>query len=181
MEAASGGDREAFTELVRRYERPLYAFALRLGGDRTAAEDLFQETWLRVFRGRGTYHAGRRVSPWLHGIMLNAWRDTRPRGSEEPLSPEGAEGSPVSAWGAQDPARSPDEALLAREQEQQVLGALAHLPEEQRVVVLLRHYQGLRLAEIAQVLGCPVGTVKSRLHGALKTLAPLLRAEPPEM
>lgn len=169
MELFLDGDQEALETLVRRYQEPLFAFAVRKLGDRTAAEDAFQETFLRVYRRRATYQPGRRFRSWVYSICLNVCRDVLRKGqrrrevplSQNPSSPDASAGPAEQALNLLEVAR--------------VRHALAQLPKGQSDVVLLAHYQGLAYGEIAQVLNIPVGTVKSRNFNAMRSLLRVLR------
>jgi RNA polymerase sigma-70 factor (ECF subfamily) len=161
VRAVGKGDRAALAELCGRGERPLYRF-LHRSGARDDADDLFQETWLRVVRGAPRFDAERRFSTWLFQIALNLTRDLgrrRARSGSEPAA------EPVDAEGADRMERAIDARRL-----------LDALPDAQREVVVLRMFADLGEEECAEVLRCPRGTVKSRLHLAVKRLAELARA-----
>ncbi len=161
--AVASGDGEALRELCRRYEKPLYQFLVRHTGGRDA-DDLYQETWLRVVRAAGRFDPARRFSTWLFQIAVNLCRDWRRRAPPEPVDPATVElvaGGPGSA--------------AATEAALDVRRLLAALPEAQRSAVLLRYYHDLSEAEVADILGCPRGTVKSRLHHAMARLLELTR------
>jgi RNA polymerase sigma-70 factor (ECF subfamily) len=156
------GEEPALAELLRRYERPLSRFLFRQTGGRDV-EDLYQETWLRVVRGAERFDAGRRFSTWLFQIAVNLCCDWRRRGVPE-----------VAA--------APAEVESAAEQPRLEAGMdaerlLALLPEPQREVLILRYYHDLPEAEIAAILDCPKGTVKSRLHNAVARLSEVVRKE----
>jgi RNA polymerase sigma-70 factor (ECF subfamily) len=158
------GDERALRELLRRYQRPLSSFIYRHTGGRDV-EDLYQETWLRVLRGAARFDRAKRFSTWLFQIAVNLCRDWHRR-------------APVNV-NAQFPANA---AATARELERSeaALDAarlLMQLPEPQREVLILRFYHDLTEEEVATVLDCPKGTVKSRLHNALVRLAALVREE----
>src|SRR5262245_13269878 len=157
--AVASGDTRALEELMRRYQRKLHAFLYRWTAGRDV-DDLHQETWLRVVRAAPRFDARRRFSTWLFQIALNLCRDWHRRPPPEPVDPASVE--------CADPAPSPDAALDAQR-------LLAALPEAQRSAVILRYYHDLGEDEMAAVLGCPPGTVKSRLHGAVRRLAELAR------
>jgi RNA polymerase sigma-70 factor (ECF subfamily) len=159
--AVAAGDETALAELCRRYERPLYQFLYRhtLGRD---VEDIFQETWLRIVRASPRFDRRRRFSTWMFQIAVNLCRDWRRREPPAPVDPASAEKPPACSDG---PKRV--EAALDAER------LLAALPEPQRSVVVLRYYHDLGEAEVAEILGCPRGTVKSRLHHAMARLAAL--------
>ncbi len=163
------GDERALAGLLARWDRPLHAFITRhTGGDERDVEDLRQETWLRVVRAADRFDPGRRFSTWLFQIALNLCRDRARRAVETPLSPDDTERALGDGNGRPPP--SPDELLDAR-------SLLAQLPEAQRSTVILRYYHGLSEEETAAVLGCPRGTVKSRLHQAVARLLELTAGE----
>lgn len=155
--------------LVRRYEKPLYSFAFRSVGNAAAAEDAFQETFLKVLRKRDTYKVGALFRPWLYRICLNICRDwhrARARRPERELPAE----MPLV-----DPAPGPEavsaQAMLA----QRIREAIEALPDKHRDVFVLQYYQNLPYAEIGEILDLPVGTVKSRVFHASQKLAQSLR------
>jgi RNA polymerase sigma-70 factor (ECF subfamily) len=168
-------DPEAFARLVERWEEPIQRLCTRITGDPHRAEDLTQETFARIYARRADYRAGARFSTWLWRIALNLCYDdlrrTRRRG-ETALEPEPDDATaPILAT----PAAAPDDASLARETGDLVRAALQRLPEPLRSVLVLRHYEDLKFREIAEVLGIPEGTVKSRTVEALTRLGALLR------
>jgi RNA polymerase sigma-70 factor, ECF subfamily len=163
------GDPEAFAELVRRWERPIQGLCGRMTGDAHEGEDLTQEVFARVFARRKDYEPGRKFSTWLWRIALNLCHDQRRRVSrrgEVELEDEEFEGPRIQAF---EP--GPDEQLDAQERAAGVRAALLNLPETHRAVLVLREYEGLKLREIAEVLGVPEGTVKSRIADALSRLS----------
>jgi len=147
------GDQDALAELCRRYERPLYHFIARHTGGRDV-EDLYQETWLRAVRAAPRFDPSRRFSTWVFQIAVNLCRDWHRRPPPEPVEPDDNLASTSDA---------PEARIDARR-------LLAALPEAQRTVLLLRYYHGLSEEEAAEVLACPRGTVKSRLHAARERL-----------
>jgi RNA polymerase sigma-70 factor (ECF subfamily) len=153
------GDEQALRELLRRYERPLSHFIYRHTGGRDV-EDLYQETWLRVVQHAARFDRSRRFSTWLFHIAVNLCRDWHRRAPPEPVEP---------------PRDSGADDLPAAEARLDAQRLLSTLPELQREVVLLRYYQDLTEDEVAQILDCPKGTVKSRLHNALARLAAVVR------
>jgi RNA polymerase sigma-70 factor (ECF subfamily) len=161
--AVAAGDEPALEELCRRYERPLHHFLYRFTGGRDV-DDLYQETWIRAVRAAPRFDPTRRFSTWLFQIAINLCRDWHRRPPPEPVAPARAEAG-VSALGS---AERIEAAVDARR-------LLAALPEAQRSVVILRYYHGLTEAEAAEILGCPRGTVKSRLHHAMARLGALAR------
>ena len=161
------GQSEALGPLIFRYEKRLFGLAMRILGNAAAAEDTFQETFLRVYQKRLSYRPGSPFRPWVYRICLNLCRDlcrSRQRRPQSELSQE-----------LRDPQLGPQEkaeqSLLAA----RVAEAVAELPEKQREVFLLSFYQQLSQAEVAEILEIPIGTVKSRLFHASRTLADKLR------
>jgi RNA polymerase sigma-70 factor (ECF subfamily) len=165
MTAVAHGDQRALAELLRRWEWPLQQFIARHTGGRDV-DDLFQETWLKIVRAAPRFDPQRRFSTWLFQVAVNTCRDWHRRRPPEP-----AEVVDGAAPGG-DPAEGVAAALDADR-------LLAALPADQRAVVLLRYYHDLGEAEVAEVLGCPRGTVKSRLHHAIARLARLARGGEP--
>jgi RNA polymerase sigma-70 factor (ECF subfamily) len=158
-----GGDVRAFEELVRRHRTPVFSFLLRLAGDRARAEDLCQETFLRVVAAAERWEPRALFRTWLYAVARNQALDEARRQAfrrTEPLD------DPAAA--SDDPA--PDRAAEAALVRPKLEAALAGLPGEQREVFLLREHAGLRFHEIAEVTGVPENTVKSRMRYALEAL-----------
>jgi RNA polymerase sigma-70 factor (ECF subfamily) len=155
------GDEAALRELLTRYERPLSHFIFRHTGGRDV-EDLYQETWIRVVQHARRFDPAKRFSTWMFQIALNLCRDWHRRARADPDSAAGATAS-VN--------------LERREAALDAAALLAALPEPQREVIILRYYHDLSEEETAAVLGCPKGTVKSRLHNALARLTAMVREE----
>ncbi|MBI3929790.1 MAG: RNA polymerase sigma factor [Armatimonadetes bacterium] len=169
MERLKEGDSSMLEPLVRRYERPLFAYACRVLRDRERAQDVFQETFVRVFRRRETFREGARFRPWLYQICLNLCRDAlrkQSRQSETELKDE----LPLP-----DTRPGPEEYSQRKALAEQVRAAIMGLPDKHREVLLLVQYQGLSYPEIADMLDIPVGTVKSRVFHAYKKLASELK------
>jgi RNA polymerase sigma-70 factor (ECF subfamily) len=171
------GQAEAFGQLVRRYERELYGYLRRYLGDGCLAEDVFQNTFLQVYVKSGQYEPGRPVRPWLYTIATNQAIDAlRRNGRHQAVSLD----EPRADGGEGELARlmemlhsrgpSPVESASAAERREQVRAGVERLPDFLKQVLILAYYQGLKYREIADVLGVPVGTVKSRLHAALVKL-----------
>ncbi len=158
--AVARGDGRGLEELCRRYERPLYQFIGRHTAGRDV-EDLYQETWLRVVRAAHRFDARRRFSTWLFQIAVNLCRDWHRRPPPDPIDPLVADARPGAPAAV-------DAALDARR-------LLAAFPEAQRSAVILRYYHDLSEDEVAAALGCPRGTVKSRLHHAMRRLLEMAR------
>ena len=160
MQRVQGGDAAALGELLGRWRSRLYAFLSRRAGE--AADDLFQETWLRVVRAAGSFDPGRRFSTWLFQIANNLCRDRARRRAVE----EGWRES-MRSDARHESAPRPAPALDLRIDMHRRVSAL---PERLREVLLLRYYHQLSEEEIAEIVGIPRGTVKSRLHHAVRAL-----------
>jgi RNA polymerase sigma-70 factor, ECF subfamily len=179
------GRRDAFAVLVRRYERELYGYLRRYLNDGTLAEDVFQNTFLQVYVKIKSYEPGRRVRPWLYAIATNQAIDAmRRNGRHQAVSlqliredSDSSESEDLTGiLGSKD--ASPQELIEAEERRQAVRAAVDDLPDFLRQVVILGYYQGLQYQEIADIVGIPLGTVKSRLHTALKRLQETWTASP---
>jgi RNA polymerase sigma-70 factor, ECF subfamily len=172
-----GGRREAFGVLVRRYEGELYGYLRRYLGDASLADDVFQNTSLQVFTKAAQYEPGRPVRPWLYTIATNQAIDAlRRQGRHNAVSldqdREEATGAELSQLVGLLETRGPGplDQLQGEERRQLVRAGVERLPEFLKQVVILAYYQGLKYRDIADILGIPVGTVKSRLHAALVRL-----------
>jgi RNA polymerase sigma-70 factor (ECF subfamily) len=158
MTAVASGDETALAVLIDRYATSLHAYLLRHSGSREDADDLLQEAWVRVARAAKSFDTARRFRSWVYGIATNLARDLfRRRMTRESALRDLATHPPV----APDTHLGESGELQAR---------IADLPENMRAVVLLRYYEGMSEAEMAEALDVPTGTVKSRLHAALRKL-----------
>jgi RNA polymerase sigma-70 factor (ECF subfamily) len=156
------GDRNAFEILYRRYSRPVFGLALRRLGDRGRAEDAVQETFASVWRAAGSYRPERGPgAPWLYAVARNAIVDNGRARREPPI--EGVE----EKAGDETPADRAEAGWVAW----RVHRALAELPENERVVIELAYWRGRSQSEIAELLGIPLGTVKTRTRTGLARLA----------
>jgi len=172
------GDRSAFEELVHRYERELFGYLRNYLGDADLAEDVFQQTFLRVYLKSDQFANDRKFRPWLYAVATNQAIDSRRRTVRQRMASldrqisgedESAGGSFGDLFG--DSCDTPAEESELLEQRAAIRDAVDELPEQTRQVVLLVYFQGLKYREAAEVLGVPVGTVKSRLHGAIQKLS----------
>jgi RNA polymerase sigma-70 factor (ECF subfamily) len=165
-----GGDAESFNQLVVRWERPIYALAYRVIGREEDARDVCQETFLRAFRALGGFKGQAKFSSWLYRIALNLCRDWIRRQRRTPVAeaPEGVDLLDLAA--EQAPSESVEELVARRELGRAVAKAMAALPEDQRTAIILKEYHGLTFQEIADLLGCPLSTVKTRLYQGLTVL-----------
>ncbi len=168
------GDEGAFAALYERYRRRLYNLMLRYVQDEALAEDLFQEAFLRLLRAAPRWRPEARLSTWLYRVAVNLCIDHSRKQRDEALLPEAAEAIAGAEPG-------PQAGLEAAETAAWLWARVAGLPPEQRMVLLLRVYEGLDEREVAEIVGCPVGTVKSRLHYALRRLREETRGEEPPM
>jgi len=165
-----GGDLDSFNQLVVRWERPIYALAYRVIGREEEARDVAQETFLRAFRALGGFKGQAKFSSWLYRITLNLCRDWIRRERRTPVSqpPEGVD--IIELAGETEPAESIEDLVSRRELGRAVARAMAMLPEEQRTAIILKEYHGLTFQEIADLLECPLSTVKTRLYQGLIVL-----------
>jgi RNA polymerase sigma-70 factor (ECF subfamily) len=172
---SQGGDLDSFNQLVLRWERPIYALAYRVIGREEEARDVAQETFLRAFRALKGFKGQAKFSSWLYRITLNLCRDWMRRERRTPVSqaPEGID--IIELAGEATPAES-IEALVGRKQlGLAVSKAMALLPEEQRTAIILKEYHGLTFQEIADLLDCPLSTVKTRLYQGLSVVRKQLK------
>ena len=177
MLAFRAGDARAFESLVRRHRAPVFNFILRYTGQRARAEDVLQETWLKVVRSSREYEPKAKFTTWLYTIARTLCVDSARKESyrqaaslEAPATgAEGAEGRPLGE-GLPDTAASPERGAHNARVRPLLERALASLPEEQREVFVLREFSGVPFKEIAQVAGVSENTVKSRMRYALERL-----------
>jgi RNA polymerase sigma-70 factor (ECF subfamily) len=170
------GDSESFNQLVLRWERPIYALAYRVIGRDEDARDVCQETFLRAFRALPAFKGEAKFSSWLYRIALNLCRDWVRRRMRTPVveTPEGVD--VVTLAGEQEPVESIEDLVARREMSRVVAEAMRRLPDEQRTAIILKEYHGLTFQEIADVQGCPLSTVKTRLYQGLSVLRRHLQA-----
>jgi RNA polymerase sigma-70 factor (ECF subfamily) len=164
------GDADSFNQLITRWERPIYALAYRVIGREEDARDVCQETFLRAFRGIAAFKGQAKFSSWLYRIALNLCRDWIRRERRTPVvqAPDGVDLTElVSERG---PAESVEDLVSRRDMSRLVARAMLALSEEQRTAVVLKEYQGLTFQEIADLQGCPLSTVKTRLYQGLTLL-----------
>ena len=158
----SSGDRDAFGELVRRHRDRLWRIALRTLGDPDDAADAVQDALVSAFRAASGYRGEAAVTTWLHRIVVNACLDLARRRTARPTTP--LADSPALLMPAAD-------ALGARETSTEVLAALRELPIEQAAAIVLVDVEGYPVAEVAEILEVPTGTVKSRCARGRSRLA----------
>lgn len=160
---AADGDRAAFAELMARHEDMVFAVCLRMMRDREAALDAAQETFLTLFRKADRYRGEAAVSTWLYRVATNTCLDLLRKQKRRPADPL------PEGFDPGDPAG--EDAFGSAEVRPSIEAALAAIPDEFRAAVVLSDLEGLPLAEVAEVLGAPIGTVKSRVFRARRLLA----------
>ena len=167
---SQSGDVESFNQLILRWERPIYALAYRVIGREEEARDVCQEAFLRAFRALPGFKGQAKFSSWLYRITLNLCRDWIRRQRRAPVSqmPEDVDLAEMAA--SQGPVESIEDLVARRELSAVVEEAMAKLPEEQRTAIVLKEYHGMTFQEIAELQGCPLSTVKTRLYQGLSVL-----------
>ncbi|MFJ9459507.1 RNA polymerase sigma factor SigM [Kitasatospora sp. NPDC101447] len=167
------GDREAFGLLVNRHRDRLWAVALRTLGDREEAADALQDALVSAFRAAAGFQGRSAVTTWLHRIVVNACLDRARRSATRRTTPLDEDPQRLDTLvGTAEPADSP---VVRAELHREVTAALDELPPEQRAALVLVDMQGYPVAEAAELLGVPVGTVKSRCARGRARLLPLVR------
>jgi len=187
MERLAAGQDAGLDGLMDRYGQRLLRYLVRLVRDEHEAEEIAQETFVRVYRNRARFDARHRFSSWIYSITTNLARDhlrRRQRRPEVPLTHEDAEPGDSQGSDARDPAGDPRESLVAQETSDFVRNAIFSLPEDLRIPLVLSEYDDLTHAEIGEVLECTSKAVEMRLYRARQTLrtrlAPLLTNSPNE-
>lgn len=179
MQAVQRGDGQALAGLVHRYHAPLRGYLLRLTHDEFLTDDLVQETFLRVYTRADTFGPGRSFRPWLYRIATNLFFDWHRRRRDMPAGLAGDGTAAGLATGADpDPGGDGLASVVRSEEQWEVRQALAQLAADHRAILLLRFDRELSIAEIADVLSIPVGTVKSRLFRALRQFKQQLAGAP---
>ena len=168
-------DTAAFESLVHRYEQELFSYLRRYCGNAEMAEDVFQATFLQVYLKKENFEDGRRFRPWLYTIATNQAIDAQRRNRrhrmvsiDQRANGDDDVGALVEMLAGRD--QTADDRMADEEAREWVRAAVADLPESLKSTVLLVYHQGMKYREAADVLGIPVGTVKSRLHAALLKL-----------
>ncbi len=168
------GDVDSFADLAGRYSSPLVRLAGRYLKVREDAEEVRQETLLRVYSRAGTFRSGASFRPWIYRIAVNLCRDRarrRRRLQWISLSDDSTETRSL----LEENAPQGDEVLAGNERVRLVRRLLDQLPEPQRTVIVLKEFEELKFREIAEILDCPESTIKSRLYGGLTTMKSLLQ------
>jgi RNA polymerase sigma-70 factor (ECF subfamily) len=185
LRAHVDGDQDAFAVLFRRHRDRLWAVALRTMGNPDDAADGLQDGMIAAFRRAGSFRGDAAVTTWLHRVVVNACLDriraSRVRRADplpDDLEEYGDRGSRIT--GDDHATMDPADASVAAERRRVVLDALAQLPPEQRAALVLVDMEGYPVADVAEMLGCAVGTVKSRCSRGRARLAGLLGVLAPE-
>ena len=165
-----GGEVDSFNQLILRWERPIYALAYRVIGREEDARDVVQETFLRAFRALPGFKGQAKFSSWLYRIALNLCRDWIRRQRRTPVVQMPEEPDAVDRIARRDPVESIEDLVARKELSAIVAEAMALLPDEQRTAIILKEYHGMTFQEIAELQGCPLSTVKTRLYQGLAVL-----------
>jgi len=173
VERARAGDEEAFEDLVRRYEKPIYYLALRFVKEEQAAADLAQTAFLKAYEGLRGFRGQASFKTWLYRIAMNLCKNyLRDQGKKK-----------VESLGEMDPpsTANPLRELIEHESQALLARAWARLPEKQRMTVVLKVQEGMKYREIAAVMGSSVGTIKANFHHACARLKTMLQERRNEM
>jgi len=180
VECACDGAEAAFRELIRRYQRPVFSLIYRMVRDRELAEDLAQETFVKVLNALDRYRPEFKFSSWVFKIANNAAIDHLRKRELDTLSLEGgpdattADRLEATALQIGDASESPLEELVARELGSTIEQAIGKLRPEYRACIMMRHVEGRPYEEIAGMLDLPLGTVKTYIHRARAELREML-------
>ncbi|MCZ6691203.1 MAG: sigma-70 family RNA polymerase sigma factor [Planctomycetota bacterium] len=168
LERIRSGDRDAFGDLVERYQERLHRVLVRISDDHHDAEDLLQEVFVKAYRALDRFAGESQLFTWLYRIAINTALSHRRkgRGRPRPVSLEQGRNEGGALPELPDTRRGAPAELEAAEEIDQVRRAIASLDDDHRTVVVLKDIEGLRYEEIAEIIGCPRGTVKSRIHRA---------------
>jgi len=175
------GDRDALRELIERYRNEVLHFLIRFLGQRAAADDVFQETFVQIHQSAATFDTERRFRPWLFTIAANKARDFHRKNVRQPsmslsatISSDGEGTSFVDLLDAQLP--DPESPILDAERSRLVRSVVDSMPSHLREILMLSYFHKLSYNQIADTLSIPLGTVKSRLHTAVATFAQAWKA-----
>ena len=176
MDEAGRGDIRAFEELVNKHARKLQAYFYHLCWDRTAAEDLSQEVFIKIRRARERYQPAARFTTYLYRVASNTWLDeVRRRGRRvaETLEESMPEGQTIAAVRGSSP--GPEQKVLLKERVTMLKTAVSRLDDVLRMTFILSEHHKLPYQEIGRIMECPVGTVKSRKSAAMRKLRDMLK------
>jgi RNA polymerase sigma-70 factor (ECF subfamily) len=162
-----GEDEQAFGELVDRYKDLVYGMVMRLAPDRSHADDLAQDVFIKIHRGLPYFRGEARLSTWIYRIVANVCAQARSRPRREVPLDRGPDKPPIDPGSA-------DAAFADLELRDRLDKALAQLPEQYRLLIAAHHLDGVQYEALAEALGIPLGTVKTHLHRAKRRLRELL-------
>jgi RNA polymerase sigma-70 factor (ECF subfamily) len=168
---AARGDRDAFQALVERHRGLVYRVAYQYAGNYQDAEDIAQDVFLKVYRSLDRFRQDAQFTSWLYRIAMNACVDRSRR--RNPADPNDQSDDLLLSTASSDP--NPESRTWAGEIGEAVQAAVDRLPPRQRVIFIMRHFEELKLSEIASALGLAEGTVKRQLHAAVHRLRTALR------
>ena len=178
IERAQRGDEQAFATLFQLHKKRVHSVCLLMTKDIAEAEDLTQEAFLQVFRSVGSFRCDSAFSTWLYRIAVNTAKNyLATQGRRAPTSTE-ADAEEAETFSDADQLRdinTPESMLMSKQIAETVNAAMAVLPEELRTAITLREIEGLSYEEIAEMMGCPIGTVRSRIFRAREAIAAKLR------
>lgn len=179
VQRVQSGDQQAFELLVAKYQRRIFRLISRFVGDPATAEDIAQETFLRAYRAIGRFRGDSEFYTWLYRIAVNTAKRSALSGARGPVLSESSNSSENEETFLRGEALStmetPEALMAGREVADTVNAAMEDLPEELRNAIVLREIEGLSYEDIAQRMGCPVGTVRSRIYRAREAIARRLR------
>jgi RNA polymerase sigma-70 factor (ECF subfamily) len=164
------GDADSFNQLIVRWERPIYALAYRVLGHEEDARDVCQDTFLRAYRALPGFKGQAKFSSWLYRIALNLCRDWIRRQRRTPVTQIPEDVDPGDLAVSAGPGESIEDLVARREMSAIVEQAMQSLSEDQRTAIILKEYHGMTFQEIADMQGCPLSTVKTRLYQGLSIL-----------
>ena len=166
---AAGGDVNAFQALVERHRAMVYRVAYQFAGNHHDAEDIAQEVFIKIYRSLDRFRQDAQLTSWMYRIVMNACIDHRRRSRTTALTGGGDEAE-YRMLNAAEETPGPEARAYAGEIGEVLEAEIGRLPKGQRIVFVMRHYQGMKLGEIAEALGLAEGTVKRQLHAAVHRL-----------
>jgi len=172
----NSGNQQAFNTLVWRWQKPVYNFIFRTVGDGDLAKDILQDTFMRVYKGLVHLKEHQCFTAWLFRIATNLCRDEFKKRHRQPQLIDELSATTISESGVPDsqPSHHPSGALPAHEVQSLLHKALQQIPEEQRIVIIMKQLNGLKFSDIAQILDEPLNTIKSRMYYGLSALRKIL-------